>query len=135
MQINTWNEWRKDRLKEKTVIEDLASSIEINIETFQRDIEQLQLWTSRAISFCLPSRKGFHIQIARITKQSLFLSNVGYQADKDQGLDITTKKALSVEIVKLCEATIPGILATNDLRNEILPEWDNYLVLNFNFVA
>jgi hypothetical protein len=41
LQINTWNEWRKDRVKEKTVIEDLASSIEINIVTFQQDMEKL----------------------------------------------------------------------------------------------
>jgi hypothetical protein len=75
-----------------------------------------------------------HFHLARVTKQDLFLSNIGYQAYKDEGLDIITNKTLALEIINLYEVTIPGTLATNGLVNKLYPAWDNRIVQNFDFI-
>ena len=142
LQINTWNEWRKDRIKEENILHDLAKNIEINIQTFQNDINLLEEWgrSSEIIILALGNKTVYsdtlrnHFHLARITKQKLFVSNIGFQAYKDYGLDLITNKNLSAEIIKLYEFTIPSILSTNDLVNELDAEWDNHIVQNFDFV-
>ncbi|MEB2782342.1 hypothetical protein U3A58_18275 [Algoriphagus sp. C2-6-M1] len=142
LQINTWNEWRKDRIKEENILHDLAKNIEINIQTFQNDINLLEEWgrSSEIIILALGNKTVYsdtlrnHFHMARITKQKLFVSNIGFQAYKDYGLDLITNKNLSAEVIKLYEFTIPSILSTNDLVNEIDAEWDNHIVQNFDFV-
>lgn len=142
LQINTWNEWRKDRIKEENILHDLAKNIEINIQTFQNDINLLEEWgrSSEIIILALGNKTVYsdtlrnHFHLARITKQKLFVSNIGFQAYKDYGLDLITNKNLSAEIIKLYEFTIPSILSTNDLVNEVDAEWDNHIVQNFDFV-
>lgn len=142
LQINTWNEWRKDRIKEENILHDLAKNIEINIQTFQNDINLLEEWgrSSEIIILALGNKTVYsdtlrnHFHLARITKQKLFVSNIGFQAYKDYGLDLITNKNLSAEIIKLYEFTIPSILSTNDLVNEVDTEWDNHIVQNFDFV-
>ena len=142
LQINTWNEWRKDRIKEENILHDLAKNIEINIQTFQNDINLLEKWgrSSEIVILALGNKTVYsdtlrnHFHLARITKQKLFVSNIGFQAYKDYGLDLITNKNLSAEIIKLYEFTIPSILSTNDLVNEVDAEWDNHIVQNFDFV-
>lgn len=142
LQINTWNEWRKDRIKEENILHDLAKNIEINIQTFQNDINLLEEWgrSSEIIILALGNKTVYsdtlrnHFHLARVTKQKLFVSNIGFQAYKDYGLDLITNKNLSAEIIKLYEFTIPSILSTNDLVNEVDAEWDNHIVQNFDFV-
>ena len=142
LQINTWNEWRKDRIKEENILHDLAKNIEINIQTFQNDINLLEEWgrSSEIIILALGNKTIYsdtlrnHFHLARITKQKLFVSNIGFQAYKDYGLDLITNKNLSAEIIKLYEFTIPSILSTNDLVNELDAEWDNHNVQKFDFV-
>lgn len=42
LQINNWNEWRKDRKKEKIILNDIANNLQINIQTLKDDIEWLK---------------------------------------------------------------------------------------------
>jgi len=142
LQINNWNEWRKDRVKEKVILIDLVKNVEINIQTFQNDINLLEDWgrSSEIIIQALESKSVYsdtlrpHFHNARITKQNLFISNIGYQSYKDSGLDLITNKYLSEEIIKLYEYTIPALLSTNYLVNVLDAKWDNYVVQNFDFV-
>jgi len=142
LQINSWNEWKKDRVKEKIVLNDLAKNIEINIQTFRNDINLLEEWgrSSEIVILALENKTVYsdtlrnHFHLARITKQKLFVSNIGFQAYKDFGLDLITNKNLSEEIIKLYEFTIPSILSPNDLVNELDAEWVNHIVQNFDFV-
>ena len=108
LQINNWNEWRKDRSKEKVIIEDLVKNIELNIQIFKDDILFLEEKNQSAeiIINTLEQKNEYfdtlapHFHNARITKKTLYLSNIGFQALKDAGLDILTDKSLSDEIVK-----------------------------------
>ncbi|PIV93528.1 MAG: hypothetical protein COW44_09030 [Flavobacteriaceae bacterium CG17_big_fil_post_rev_8_21_14_2_50_33_15] len=142
LQINNWNEWRKDRVKEKVILNDLAKNIEFNIQTFEDDIKSLQHWnySSSIVISALKNKHVYsdsmrkHLHLARVTKQDLFLSSIGYQAYKDKGLDIITNKSLSKEIINLYEVTVPKNLSTNKLVNESYPEFDNHVVQNFEFI-
>ena len=143
LQINNWNEWRKDREKEKIILTDLADNIKINIQSLQNDIDLLQEWnhSSEIVIRVLETKLDYsdtlnqHFHLARVTKQNLFLSNIGYQAYKDEGLDILSNKTLSSEVIRLYEVTFPSSLSTNNLINESYPEWDNHNVQNFNFIS
>ena len=142
LQINNWNEWRKDRSKEKVIIEDLVKNIELNIQIFKDDILFLEEKNQSAeiIINTLEQKNEYfdtlapHFHNARITKKTLYLSNIGFQALKDAGLDILTDKSLSDEIVKLYEFTLPSIMASNSNINTILDEFDNYVVQNFKLI-
>ena len=139
LQINNWNEWRKDRSKEKVIIEDLVKNIELNIKIFKDDILFLEDKNQSAeiILNTLEQKLSYsdtlapHFHNARIAKKALYLSNIGFQALKDAGLDILTNKSLSDEIVKLYEFTLPSIMSSNSNINTILDEFDNYVVVNF----
>ena len=86
LQINNWNEWRKDREKEKIILNDLAKNIVINIQTFRNDIDLLQQWnhSSEIVTRTLENKLDYsdtlrqHFHLARVTKQKFVLSNVGY---------------------------------------------------------
>ena len=140
LQINNWNEWRKDRIKEKVILEDLAKDLEINIQTFEADILWLQEnnRSSEVIISTLTNKNAYsdtlrqHFHNARKTKQDVFISKVGYQALKDQGTDIITDKALADEIVNLYEVSIPRTQSTNVLVNEEDRLFVNHVVQHFS---
>ncbi len=141
LQVNNWNEWRKDRKQEKILLQDLVKNLEINIQTLRDDIDFLNRMdhSSKVIIDALNNRIGFtdslkiHFHQAWVPKQDLFLSNVGYQALKDEGISILTNKALSDEILDLFEVTIPKILSTNSMTNKGSDSFNNHVVQNFTF--
>ena len=139
LQINNWNEWRKDRIRENIILNDLVKNIENNIILFHQDIDWLKQnsKSSQIVLDVLDNKSAFvdslkgHFHNARITKKELFISNVAYLALKDVGTDIIINKTLSDEIVDLFEVSIPQILSTNKLINEEYIEFVNVLVQNF----
>ena len=41
LQVNNWNEWRKDRIQEGEILEEIAETLEMNIGILDRYIQQL----------------------------------------------------------------------------------------------
>ena len=113
LQINNWNEWRKDRAKEKEVLSDLVENLELNIIELDRVIESgTSLNTSkRKVISALESKSpysdslGFHFLVSAIALPESTLSESGYEMLKNQGFDILTTKTLAKEIVQLFEIT------------------------------
>lgn len=142
LQVNNWNEWRKDRKKENILLQDLAKNLEFNIQTLKDDIEFLSQKdnSTKIIIKALNNKVEYsdtlnrHFHEAWIPKQDLFLSNIGYQALKDAGINIVTNKELANKILTLFEVTMPKILATNSLTNKGTESFDNHIVQNFTFV-
>ncbi len=142
LQINNWNDWRKDRVKEKILLQDMAENLDLNIQNLQGDIEFLRAMnrSSTIVLEALGSRTPFsdslraHFHLARVSKQNLSLSDIAYQALKSHGIDIITNKELGKEILKLHEVTVPNILSTNSLVNEEYKPFVNHIVLHFDLV-
>lgn len=139
LQINNWNDWRKDRIQEKILLQDLAENLDLNIQTLNLDIKFLQQvnLSSKIILDALDSRVPYNdslnlqFHLARVTKQDLSLSNIAYQALKDRGIGIILNKELANEIKKLHEVTIPHLLSDNSQVNQYYAPFDNHVVQNF----
>ena len=115
LQINNWNEWSKDRVKEKEVLVNLAENFELNIEALESDIEQLLKFntSSQIVLNVLGNQQPFtesmakHFHLARIPKMNLSLSQSGYEQYKNIGYGIIIDKPTSKEIVDFFESTLP----------------------------
>ncbi len=115
LQINNWNEYRKDRVKEKEILANLAENIELNIETLEADIERHHEFnrSSQIVLNVLDNRLPFvdsldiHFHRARVPKTMLSLSQSGYEQYKNMGYDIILDKPTRQEIVSFFESTLP----------------------------
>jgi hypothetical protein len=115
LQINNWNEWSKDRVKEKEVLVNLAENFELNIEALESDIESLLKFntSSRIVLNVLDNQQPFadslakHFHMARLPKTILSLSQSGYEQYKNMGYGIIIDKPTSREVVDFFESTLP----------------------------
>ena len=87
LQINNWNEWRKDRITEKEILHSLKDNFELNIKTLEFDIERLYRYNkfSQIVLSVLDMRLPYtdsldsHFHRARLPKKELSLSQSGYE--------------------------------------------------------
>tara|TARA_R100001143_G_scaffold12460_1_gene13679 strand:- start:11093 stop:11806 length:714 start_codon:yes stop_codon:yes gene_type:complete len=115
LQVNNWNEWRKDRVKEKEVLVNLAENFELNIEALESDVDSLLKFnmSSRIVLNVLDNQQPFadslakHFHMARIPKTIINLSQSGYEQYKNMGYGIILDKPTSREIIDFFETTLP----------------------------
>ncbi len=137
--LNSWNEWKKERKKEREILVDLTENLETNIKAFEDDIVYLDLLdkSSEIILNSISNNQPYvdtlsrHFHMARIPKQELFLSQTGYEGFKDVGLQIFTNKELQKEVVTLFESTYPRWFSNYNQVNKFYSEFDNHIVQNF----
>ena len=139
LQINNLNESKKDRIKEIEILHDLAENLDINIRTIENDIDFLyrldrsseiilsSIYNSRPYADTL----AYHFNFARVPKMDLFLSQTGYEAYKNIGLNILTNKNLKGELLTLFETTYPHTLSDRKMVNGFYPPFENHIVQNF----
>ena len=48
LQINNWQEWKKERRVEQEILQNLVQNLELHIETLEADIERLTLLDNSA---------------------------------------------------------------------------------------
>ncbi len=115
LQINNWNEWRKDRLKETKVLKEVQSSLLRNCELLSDYIDNHRMCNSSAdtiltaIEKKLPYRNsyGYHFHMARVDLPINFVSLSGYEELKNAGFDIIQNDSLKSEILAIFENTYP----------------------------
>jgi len=115
LQINNWNEFRKQRLKEKEILSGLVENLELNIQTLKMDKLLLEQYnqSSRIVLSVLDNRLPFvdslgkHFHIARLPKTNLSLSQSGYEQYKNIGYDIILDNEAKQEIISFFESTFP----------------------------
>jgi len=137
--LNSWNEWKKERKKEREILIDMAENLETNIKALEDDIEYLHLLnkSSEIIISSIYNSQPYsdtlarHFNISREPKNELFLSRTGYEGYKDIGLQILTNKNLKKEVLTLFESTYPRWFSDYKQVNRLYPEFDNYVVQNF----
>ena len=130
LQVNNWNEWRKDRIKEKEVLKDLQINLQSNVQFLEENIE-LFSFRSNASSIVLnvmDNKLSYHDSLsthffhaARGFGGAEALSFVGFEALRNIGFDIITNKNLKNEILLLFESTYPKFISVdNELdRNDV----------------
>ena len=130
LQINNWNEWRNDRIKEKEVLQDLQVNLESNVEFLKENIDlfTLRRKSSTIIINVMDNKLPYHDSLsthffhaARGFGGAEALSFVGFEALRNLGFDIITNKRLKNEILLLFESTYPKFISVdNELdRNDV----------------
>lgn len=139
LQINNWNEWKKERVREHEILIVLAENLETNIETLKKNIDYLHFLdrSSEAVLESIYQKHpyddtlAYHYHYARVPKKELFLSQTGYEEYKNIGLQLLTNKVLKDEVLKLFEIIYPSILSDYKLVNGYYAPFDNHIVQNF----
>ena len=120
LQINNWNEWRKDRTKEVIVLQEIAKTLEVNLELLNGYIARIERTKSSnqviisVIENNLPYSDSLdiHFHSARVWYSDKFLSSAGYEEFKNAGFDIILSRALKDEILGLFEIAFPQLKET-----------------------
>lgn len=115
LQINNWNEWNKQRIKETEILQSLVDNFELNILTLESDIENLyRLNHSAKIAISVLDERrpyvdslGVHFHRARVPKGQLSISQSGYEQYKNIGYDIIIDDSLKREVINYFESTFP----------------------------
>ena len=125
LQIDNWNEWRKDRQKEKEIMQTLIENLALNIETLESDIKFLSEYnkSSQIVISVLDNKLPFtdslasHLHWARVPKRELSLSVAGYEQFKNKGYDIIVNDSIRDEVINYFESTFPKWFAIYHVVN------------------
>jgi len=117
LQVNNWNEWRKERVKEKKVLIDIFENLELNRNLLSDQIESLYNLTKSAeiIISVIENRDeysdtlDYHFHKAQVNGYRFTLSKAGYEAFKNTGFEIITNEALQKDVIKLFEVVYPKL--------------------------
>jgi hypothetical protein len=142
LQINNWNEWRKDRAKEKIILYELEETISKNCTNLSNALRRLEFRNTRANSLLeflsrnLPYEEslGKMIHYARIGTR-FTLSHSGYEELKNAGFGILSSDSLKSEIINLYEFTYPEmqkIIAEVKITRD---DFTNYILTHFEDIG
>ena len=140
--INNWNEARKNRVKEKDILLEIAETLEVNAKTLDSSI----LWGNRSIKqrqnylTTVKKKKPYNdtmqqgFQRMNLGFSRTTLSKSGYEMLKISGFDLLKSKSLKKQILRLFEVTYPYLeLRENDNHLNIIQEhvqsyyWQNFI--------
>jgi len=115
LQINTWNESRKDRMLEKKQLENLADNLKQNEALMEYRIRFINYFRDEGqhIIDIIDQKKPYHDSLSLMFHAALMntsgfkLSNIGYEAIKNVGLEIIQNDSLRKEIMIFFEEIQP----------------------------
>jgi hypothetical protein len=115
LQVNNWNEWRKDRLKETKILEELVENLEVNANTLEQLIKmnyRRDSLSSEIIISALESKLLYddsldnHFGYAlNMSSGETVVSFIGFESMRNTGFDIVRNDELKKEIIELFELT------------------------------
>ena len=144
LQINNWNEWRKDREKEHKILESLSENLHRNIEIFHNGLGMIQkLDNSSKIVFDIIDEKityedtiydHFGLASQNGVMQGL-ISFEGYENYKNAGFDIILSDTVKSSVLYLFEVRYPEQDAFRQLLLEQVSEniHENRMILSQYF--
>jgi len=141
LQINNWNDNRKEKVKEKEILLALADNLENNIQTLESDMIFLYDYreSAKIVLSALENKLPYsdsldiHFHKARVSKYELILSESGYEQYKNIGFQIIRNSQIKNEVLKLFESTYPKVIADRGLVNNEYAAFTNYYVPLFIF--
>ncbi len=142
LQINNWNENRKMRAKEITLLRELNANLQINNQRLKRDIELENTYFNSAkiivnhLDNKLPYHDSLaiHFQLSQLSADIVLVYSA-YEAIKSIGFDLISNDSLRSAIIDLFDANYnPMISYTKGLEDQFwpsvtLPLWIKHLRL------
>lgn len=114
LQINNWNEARKDKIIEKEILRNLAQCLDTNVKLLEEqiDLNKRSDDASEIILHALENRLPYHDSLSAYLGYASNVDNSGdifsyyaYEVLKNTGMEIIRNQALKNEIVLLFEET------------------------------
>ena len=141
LQINNWNEWRKDRQTEKEIIQNLTENLEMILETLKADVENLSTYNRSAqiVISVLDKKLPFsdslstHFHRARVPKFLLSISISGYEQYKNKGFDMILNDQIKDEIITFFESSFPNWFNSYLYVNALNDSFIDYHVPLFHY--
>lgn len=142
LQINNWNEWRKDRMIEKSILFEFKDNLERNIALIDiaaAEIMEINKSTKTMIEI-IEEKKSYpdtlihHFdQLNRSGSYLLKLNTNGYESLKSIGFEILSSKVIKKEILSLFEISYPSYVQETEVVNAIwggnLMWWQDYFYI------
>ncbi len=116
LQVNNWNEYKKDRILEKKVLENFVENLENKQRKLKRGIKSIERYrkSGRIVLKVLADSKSYpdsiNLYMHRATMQTgqITLSNIGYYFFKDAGFGIIQNEELAKKITIFFEEDVTG---------------------------
>ncbi|NNK12411.1 MAG: hypothetical protein HKP08_13780 [Flavobacteriaceae bacterium] len=129
LQINTWNEERKNHQREIKLLTELKTNLLINIENLESDIES-QIKSAAIIDYLLEhleNRKPYHDSLPSFFSAAdyapdVVLSASAFETLKSTGLELIQTDSLRSQIINLFEIDYPTLMQeTRRLEDQLWP--------------
>ena len=109
LQINNWNEWKKDRVQEQEILTELKNTMEVNSELLKDHISVINGLneTSDKVIALIENNGDYSDEYeddfyySFYSGTNIYLSNDGYEGLKNKGFEIIQNSALRKAIVHL----------------------------------
>ena len=120
LQVNNWNESRKERIIEKDVLNDILTNLEQNNNLIHKSLAMLEGFdnSSNIVLEALSQKRPYsdtlakHFFAATRTGGLLFpLSSAGYESLKNEGFNIIRSDSLKDQIMDLFEVSLKTVQA------------------------
>lgn len=129
LQVNNWNQQRKDKVTEQKLLSALQEDLLVNINRLKADIiiEQRSINQANKIIKHLDERKPYSHSLDLIFKEALFtpditISTSSYESIKFKGFDIIQNDTLQRSIINLYDVVYTNLIAeTVRLENQLWP--------------
>ena len=143
LSINNWNEWKKERVRETSLLFDLKDNLERNIVLAKdgiSEIEEINRSSEITIQFIeqkLPYSDSLHYHFGEMGRSGSFIVDLnkdGYESYKNIGFEILSSKSLKNEILTLFEVSYKKYESEINVTNAIWGSdpfwWKDYFIDN-----
>lgn len=139
LQINNWNENRKDRTTEKTILVAIAENLQGNIDGLEFLLNRLDSYdqSGNIISDLINHKTAYNDSLnypwmnAIQNGANFALSKSGFESLKNTGIQIISDNKLKSEVINLYENTYLTLEGRLRWGTEVHPTWDKYLLQHF----
>jgi hypothetical protein len=141
LQVNNWNEARKDHEMEIKVLSELLITINRNCDEMNLDAIRRQNWNKSSDIIISTLNNGtsysdtlnIHFHNARIPGTNLSLSSAGYEGFKNVGYNIIRSDELRNEIIELFEVTMKRLMEEMEYFESFQPDRQQYIDRLFSY--
>ena len=143
LQINNWNEWRKERIIEHQILNDLKISLVADVEN---QIDPNLRWISRdiqnvnhiidAIENKLPYQDSLSIKFrSMMTSKSFRWELTAYKNLENEGLNVISNSLLKDEIVRLYNMNYPALeYRISNFSNNLIEFFRPEMRMKFKYI-
>jgi hypothetical protein len=141
LQINNWNEWRKDRKIEREILFEIKVNLEDNIDKAEMAINEMTAYNKsgtyilNAITNKIPYHDSLDLHFAWGFLHGYFpiegINEAGFSQYKNAGFEVIRNDSLKRRIIRHFEGDVPYYISLISHKVENRPDFAEYRSRNF----